>query len=1454
MLTSLLARLSDDARRSLLNCTTTFSIVALLAFGMAAIPSTQASAKDHDGALGVMCGDSNGDETLSVSDALEIVRFSAGIGEECVPPACDTNSSGAVTVTDGLIVISHAVGLDVGMQCPGQRGVGGNILVTLDFEDRTRGEVIDRLTPVEGDLTIEVRGSNPNSTFPDRNAALIFDSSCKDGCSGADDDLGSPNEDFDGPGVGIGGGEGRKFPNDQGLGNIMIIAENLKDGDEDGLIDDPDDQGAGPVAIDFDFGVDPIAIAPTITLLGITYIDVEHIEMDPLLELFDDSGALVDVLSLPTTGNNGVNVFVLPDPMPGVARFRLSVRGSMGIDNIVFSLDLPPTSSTTTTMAPTTTSSTTTMVGPTTTTTLPAEGCGDGNIDPGEDCDPGTPVDDDCCTAECMFVGEGATCGDPTFRECSGVDTCDGAGTCDPNDFEAGGPCGDSTDDVCTDPDSCDGAGTCDPNDAEVGTACGSSDRDCIEDDGCDGAGMCAEGAPFAPGTACGLPLDTECTNPDTCNDIGICQDNDADDGTSCVGDPCGDAATCQEGGCICPVTTTTLPMDGCGDGNLDPGEDCDPGTPVDGDCCTAECMFEGAGAPCDDGDACIVGATCSLIGTCDTGGIPQDCSEAGDQCNDAACDPAGDEGNCDTVTPARVGDRCADGDACVIGTRCSELGECSGGHDVDCSGPGRSDQCNTASCDPTAFEGNCITKTPVADGTSCSTVPCFDAATCQAGRCTCPDTTTTTVPTGECGDGNVDPGEDCDPGTPVDDDCCTAGCMFVGVDENCGDNTNNECTGADRCDGAGTCDRNHVEAGLECGDDTGGTCTDPDTCDGAGNCAPNDAEAGLKCGQIGVCYEHNTCDGAGACVDGDLLAPGAPCGDTADTECTNPDTCNDIGICQDNDADAGAACGSTGVECVEDDACDGAGTCLVSGLADAGTACGDPESTGCTDPDTCDGAGTCEPNHANVDKLCGPPPPQGSCFEIGMCDGDGTCQEGEFSEEGSTCGDKTDTDCKGPDTCDATGTCEPNHADDGAPCTTDPCGDAATCDAGQCTCSAGGECGDGDVDPGEDCDPGAAGSGECCTQSCTFVGEGAACGDPTVTECSGADSCDGAGTCDRNHFLTDRSCGDTAFTDCTRPDRCDGAGTCDPNHVEAGTIGCGVSDRDCGEDDACDGAGTCVEGELFAPGTACGLPLDTECTAPDTCNAIGVCQRNDADAGAACGSTGVECVEDDACDGEGICVVSAPTDAGTACGDPLDNQCTDPDTCDGAGTCDPNDVDAGALCGSFGVRCVEDDTCDGAGTCVDGDFHEAGRACGSIGVICVDDDACDGAGTCVDGEVHEVGRPCRDASVTECTDADTCDGAGTCDRNHADDGTQCMTDPCGDAATCDAGQCTCSATTTTTLPTTGCTEGELCCIGLCFDNVDVFRAMCLSTYEDCLEGSVPEPECRDAAEQNCTL
>ncbi len=122
---------------------------------------------------------------------------------------------------------------------------------TIDFEGLDPGTIVSELSSgkgITGDMTgtIGVFAYNPDFG-PSTNAAVVFDSSDP---SGGDDDLGTPNENFGGPGVGDAG----ETTNKVALGHILIIAEDLVDKNPaDGLVDDPDDADNKGAYIDFDF-------------------------------------------------------------------------------------------------------------------------------------------------------------------------------------------------------------------------------------------------------------------------------------------------------------------------------------------------------------------------------------------------------------------------------------------------------------------------------------------------------------------------------------------------------------------------------------------------------------------------------------------------------------------------------------------------------------------------------------------------------------------------------------------------------------------------------------------------------------------------------------------------------------------------------------------------------------------------------------------------------------------------------------------------------------------------------------------------------------------------------------------------------------------------------------------------------------------------------------------------
>jgi hypothetical protein len=84
-------------------------------------------------------------------------------------------------------------------------------------------------------------------------------------------------------------------------------------------------------------------------------------------------------------------------------------------------------------------------------------GCGDGIVQPGEDCDAGPNAGATCCDSHCHFLPAGTTC-HPPAGVCDVAQTCDGASGACPAALQRPGTC--AVDGACVN------AGTPDPNDA----------------------------------------------------------------------------------------------------------------------------------------------------------------------------------------------------------------------------------------------------------------------------------------------------------------------------------------------------------------------------------------------------------------------------------------------------------------------------------------------------------------------------------------------------------------------------------------------------------------------------------------------------------------------------------------------------------------------------------------------------------------------------------------------------------------------------------------------------------------------------------------------------------------------------------------------------------------------------------------------------------------------------
>jgi hypothetical protein len=152
--------------------------------------------------------------------------------------------------------------------------------------------------------------------------------------------------------------------------------------------------------------------------------------------------------------------------------------------------------------------------------TLTGSRCGNGVLDPSEQCDHALPGD--CCNpTTCQFESAGTACA-PDGTICTD-DVCDGAGLCQHLSNTA--PCDDGN--QCT-TDQCAG-GACVGTPKATGTACDDGDS-CTTADACDASGTCLGG----PALVCDPPCGTGVCDPafGCVADVGSCDDPTGPGGT----------------------------------------------------------------------------------------------------------------------------------------------------------------------------------------------------------------------------------------------------------------------------------------------------------------------------------------------------------------------------------------------------------------------------------------------------------------------------------------------------------------------------------------------------------------------------------------------------------------------------------------------------------------------------------------------------------------------------------------------------------------------------------------------------------------------------------------------------------------------------------------------------------------------------------------------------------
>lgn len=146
-------------------------------------------------------------------------------------------------------------------------GVAMAAPVKYDFEGLAAGTIVWGQQPNGGfQSTSPYPGMQLSAVgIQATNSICVFDTAHP---TGGDTDLGTPNQYFGGPGVGIGGMPGMPGENSVAQKKVLIIPENLIDANQDNLVDGPDDNAhGGSIAIQWDV---------TGILYSAVFIDIEE--------------------------------------------------------------------------------------------------------------------------------------------------------------------------------------------------------------------------------------------------------------------------------------------------------------------------------------------------------------------------------------------------------------------------------------------------------------------------------------------------------------------------------------------------------------------------------------------------------------------------------------------------------------------------------------------------------------------------------------------------------------------------------------------------------------------------------------------------------------------------------------------------------------------------------------------------------------------------------------------------------------------------------------------------------------------------------------------------------------------------------------------------------------------------------------------------------------------------
>ena len=466
------------------------------------------------------------------------------------------------------------------------------------------------------------------------------------------------------------------------------------------------------------------------------------------------------------------------------------------------------------------------------------EGCGNGFVDPGEQCDDGDSDNNDRCRNDCKT----AMCGDGIVESTGNREQCDAGNTTAPAPVETAACNIDCTTRTCGDGkvnqtagEQCDnGVGqNVDINNCTsvcMLNICGDGKIDMQDPvkEGCDDANSdnfdgCSNACVSATCGNMTVDVGEQCDDGDdqindpTANDdacVGNCQNAVCGDGFTRIGvEDCDDNNKLNGDGC-----SSTCRFEGCRNGILDPGEECDDGNVLNTDACVGMCKIAVCGdtfkrtgvEDCDDGNT-MNGDMCSS--SCRFEGCGNGTLDPGEQCDDGQMPPVGGDGCSASCQLEDCGDGFVD-----VGEQCDGNGIGGGGETSTCNIDCTMRTCGDSKINATAGE-QCDAGTIMGVNQNANNRDCL-AVTCRLNVCTdghvntggpsrieaCDDGNqnnsdgcNNSCQLASCGNGLIDPLEECDLGMGVNSNtgACTLGCKLA----TCGDNLIR--TGVEECDGA---------------------------------------------------------------------------------------------------------------------------------------------------------------------------------------------------------------------------------------------------------------------------------------------------------------------------------------------------------------------------------------------------------------------------------------------------------------------------------------------------------------------------------------------------------------------------------------------------------------------------------------------------------------------------